>query len=303
MDEEGRPLPLEPPEPPGHTAPQPRPAPPRMPLVPVGGAPPPPDLAHTDVPCVGCGYNLRGLEASGKCPECGLDISRSLHGDQLVYSGSAYLASLCRGIRIIFAALIAQVALLALGIAAGAVVFGLVGGGSASPAIETLVMGLALLADVAVAIVLIFGWWLFSTPDPSIVSANTGNTARKFVRIAVIISGVTGLLSSLEDVCPVTTASSLAIISSAAEIVSIAAWVVSFFASMIYIRWLAKRIPNEHVDRAAKRLMWLGPLLMVVGAFCLMLGPLVAFILYIMLIFRLQQDILAVQAEQVRRFG
>jgi hypothetical protein len=251
---------------------------------------------------VGCGYNLRGLEPGGKCPECGLDISRSLHGDQLVYSGSAYLASLCRGIRIIFTALIAEAALIALGIVVGFVVFG-VASGSVSPAVETLVMGLVLLVDVAVAIVLISGWWLFSTPDPSIVSANTGDTARKFVRIAVIISGATGMLSSLGDVYPVTTTSSLAIISSAAEIVSTAAWVVSFFASMIYIRWLAKRIPDEHVDGAAKRLMWLGPLLIVVGAFCLMLGPLVAFILYIMLIFRLQQSILAVQAEQARRFG
>jgi len=295
MDEESHPLPLE--------EPDPRPAPPPLlPLAPVGGSPKIPDLSNTDVACVGCGYNLRGLEPGGKCPECGLDISRSLHGDRLVYSGSAYLAALCRGIRIIFAALIAEVALIALSAAVGFAVFG-VGASLVSPAIETLVMGLVLLVDVAVSIVLIFGWWLFSTPDPSIVSANTGDTARKFVRIAVIISGVTGLLSSLEDVYPVTTASSLAVFSSAAEIVSIVAWIVSFFASMIYIRWLAKRIPSAHVDRDAKRLMWLGPLLMIVGAFCLMLGPLVAFVLYIILIYRLRQEILAVQAEQARRFG
>jgi hypothetical protein len=32
-----------------------------------------------DVPCVGCGYNLRGTRAAGRCPECGLDAGPSLY--------------------------------------------------------------------------------------------------------------------------------------------------------------------------------------------------------------------------------
>jgi len=32
-----------------------------------------------DVPCWACAYNLRGLSAAGKCPECGLEIDASLH--------------------------------------------------------------------------------------------------------------------------------------------------------------------------------------------------------------------------------
>jgi hypothetical protein len=31
-----------------------------------------------DVPCVGCGYNLRGLHPAGRCPECGAAIVPSL---------------------------------------------------------------------------------------------------------------------------------------------------------------------------------------------------------------------------------
>lgn len=31
----------------------------------------------TDLHCVACGYNLRGLPAEGRCPECGTEISRS----------------------------------------------------------------------------------------------------------------------------------------------------------------------------------------------------------------------------------
>ena len=39
--------------------------------------PPAPALAE-DVPCVGCGYNLRGLDSSVRCPECGLSLHISI---------------------------------------------------------------------------------------------------------------------------------------------------------------------------------------------------------------------------------
>lgn len=32
-----------------------------------------------DLSCVGCGYNLRGVAASGRCPECGSDVEKSLY--------------------------------------------------------------------------------------------------------------------------------------------------------------------------------------------------------------------------------
>ena len=38
---------------------------------------PAPALAE-DVPCVGCGYNLRGLDPSGRCPECGMSLHISI---------------------------------------------------------------------------------------------------------------------------------------------------------------------------------------------------------------------------------
>ncbi|MCL2640994.1 MAG: hypothetical protein FWD53_09135, partial [Phycisphaerales bacterium] len=32
----------------------------------------------TDIPCRACHYNLRGLDVSGRCPECGQDIANSV---------------------------------------------------------------------------------------------------------------------------------------------------------------------------------------------------------------------------------
>src|SRR4051794_20030737 len=37
-----------------------------------------PVVVPSDVPCLKCGYNLRGLAASGLCPECAEPIARSL---------------------------------------------------------------------------------------------------------------------------------------------------------------------------------------------------------------------------------
>jgi Zn-finger nucleic acid-binding protein len=37
-----------------------------------------PQLISSHVPCTKCGYDLRGLYITGKCPECGTDVVRSV---------------------------------------------------------------------------------------------------------------------------------------------------------------------------------------------------------------------------------
>ena len=34
-----------------------------------------------DFQCRTCGYNLRGLDTDGRCPECTTAVGRSVHGD------------------------------------------------------------------------------------------------------------------------------------------------------------------------------------------------------------------------------
>ncbi len=41
---------------------------------------------NEDVSCIQCGYNLRGLRESGRCPECNTDIAISHHADFLQVS-------------------------------------------------------------------------------------------------------------------------------------------------------------------------------------------------------------------------
>src|SRR6266446_2518404 len=47
--------------------------------------------------CITCGYNLGGLDASGKCPECGTEIQFSIRGDKLAFADPAWLRRIRRG--------------------------------------------------------------------------------------------------------------------------------------------------------------------------------------------------------------
>jgi hypothetical protein len=81
------------------------------------------------------------------------------------------------------------------------------------------------------------------------------------------------------------------------NLASLAASGLQFFASMIYLRWLAPRLPDDRVFKRAKMLMWLGPLLMTVGAFIL-IGPLVALVLYYNLLNWVRLDLKRILGEQ-----
>jgi len=50
-----------------------------------------------DVPCIQCGYNLRGLDRETVCPECGGAIERTLRGPWLRYADPRWLYFLCVG--------------------------------------------------------------------------------------------------------------------------------------------------------------------------------------------------------------
>ncbi|MCA9294921.1 MAG: hypothetical protein KC983_00355, partial [Phycisphaerales bacterium] len=69
------------------------------------------------VPCVSCGYSLKGLDESGVCPECGTAIEKSLTGDALVHADARWLRTLYLGQTMIAQGPIVIVMLLTLGIA------------------------------------------------------------------------------------------------------------------------------------------------------------------------------------------
>ncbi|MEM1165261.1 MAG: hypothetical protein AAGI30_03125 [Planctomycetota bacterium] len=50
--------------------------------------------AEAPIPCLRCGYDLRGLDVRGRCPECGAGVEGSLTGDALAATDTEWLKTL-----------------------------------------------------------------------------------------------------------------------------------------------------------------------------------------------------------------
>lgn len=253
------------------------------------------------IPCKQCGYALEGLPPEGVCPECGLPIERSLTDDQLRHSSPAYLALLHRGVFLILTGIIAQLSLIV-----GALFIGFalsVGGG----AVGTLQAVMTLFSLIATGVIA-WGWFLFSAPDPAFAGRLDGSRARVVVRVAVVANaGVTLVTTVVQFALPVTgvapgaaapAITTATVVLFLLSFVGFVAWAVSFFAAMLYLRWLCPRIPNWRAYRRAKVMMWLGPLLFTVGSLCIGLGPLVAVILYWNMLEWVRRDLKRIREEQ-----
>ena len=273
-------------------------------------APPP---STDDAACVTCGYELRGLDADGRCPECGTSIERSLGGNHLVYSSFEYLDSLRRGaLFIIIAAVAYLVGLICVGIVVTVIdVRTATTTGSTGPTmLRDAVTGGATLAGLALEILGFYGYWLFPAADPSILRGDRGSTARQVVRVSVIISAVCSVVMTMVGIGSLAASVTLTPLFDAAEgIVGLAGGlmiIVKFFATMVYIRWLARRFPTRvglALDQRAVLYMWLLPLLIFPGCFVLFIPVLISYVLYCLFLNRVRDELNAVRVEAERRFG
>ncbi len=73
-------------------------------------------LPARDVPCLACGYNLRGLPLEHDCPECGQRIAAWVRDDRFMQLDAAWLARLRRGARLLQVGVIAALPLVVPGL-------------------------------------------------------------------------------------------------------------------------------------------------------------------------------------------
>ncbi len=204
------------------------------------------DRDHT---CLRCGYNLRGLDAASNCPECGLEIERSLRGGRLEFSQPAYLQRLRRGADLILTSFIL---FLPAALALAFLSFSTPRGYSGGLTVTAYALLLAALVALVAPALLLVGWWLLTTPDEERRGVEARFSSRRIARLLT----------------PTLAAAYLALLAlivlrqSAADIAAALGWrrvtaalivlaLVHILASARYLQTLASRIEGEAMAMSA----------------------------------------------------
>ena len=207
--------------------------------------PPPPvdpsGTVVTDLPCRKCAYNLRTLSINSRCPECGTAVGYSAQGDLLRFSDPAWVMNLHRGVVMI----LSGIAVLIVGGIAAAVL------GAMLPRFGVV---FATVIQLGGWVLMTVGSWLLTEPDPSGLGEDEYGTARKVIRVTLLI-GVANQAIQLLNAGFTLPPPAGAILLTIAAIAALAG-VVGFFAQLQYIGKLAQRIPDEHLVRRANFLKY-----------------------------------------------
>lgn len=206
-----------------------------------------PDVGHFiggridgDVSCYGCGYNLRGLDRSAACPECGESIDASVRGDVLALASEPWLRRLRRGATLLVAAmLVPYLAVISAAIAA------LVTAPLAHPQAQSgeVAFGLGFLLLLAAPLLAAVAIHLLLTPDPRGDSSPLGVPAR----LGAYGSIVTGFVAALVPVLLV--ASTAAAVGAAALVCALGT--VPAWGVFRCVEELARRAPHLSLAKRA----------------------------------------------------
>jgi hypothetical protein len=239
--------------------------------------------------CFRCDYDLTSLAPDQRCPECALPVEASL-GHLLMRSVDPwYLAKLHKGVFTVQAAIIAMILV-------GFVNVGItVAMGNNMPISVEIAMSIV---NTGLSFVMLYGWWLFSEPHPDYEGTHDGSDARRVVRILLIVSAIVSVISTVLYLFMSQKPSSVLVGAMVLlGVVSLLITIAYYIFQMLYIRWMATLLSNRKVYDRAKRLLWLGPLLMTVGLLLIGLGPIIALVLYWNMLDWIRKDLKAIRAE------
>lgn len=204
-------------------------------------------ILEEDTACHRCGYNLRGLESTGLCPECGTAIAHSITGNLLKHADPDWLERLRLGTAL-------KLWNIALGILVGVTAGVIMRAGLPQPLIT--IIGIAGGA---------FGLWatvLITSQEPQIALQEDPITLRKILRTCAAAAFVGGVISN------VNIAGNWAVV---LKVVGAVLGLVGMFVGwgeLLYFRRFADRIPDPKLVKSTTLLMWILPItggLVIVG--------------------------------------
>lgn len=217
------------------------------------------------VPCRRCGYDLRGLDPEGRCPECRTAVARSIQGDLLRLCDPKWTARLARGMLWLIIGLIAQIAWGMVGGLIGVLATGALRApvGGIPPNIQT-VMGVSVSGTALTAIIQAIGVWLLTSPDPGAAETARPINARVIARYCFIAQIIAAPLMQLW-----TTGTNLGMAGGAMPawlslgygfvlLVFVLALIslAGYAAGFVYLRQLALRVPRPSLAVQTRVVMW-----------------------------------------------
>lgn len=260
------------------------------------------DLTPTSpslLPCIGCGYDVKGLPPHQPCPECALPIWRSYMGSDLAYAPASYRATLCNGALITAISTLLHILFFA-GVCGVVIYFEEVKGIPPPVVTSSWFFPFWFLIPNALGFV---GYFLLSTPDPSLTISESRWSARRVLRWTLILQAV-GILLQLgissagyaANFFPNMPTNQLigASFQLGAIGLSFLAWIVQLFAAINLCAILTQRVPDESLATWIRSLRWKVPLWAIPGLL-LAVGPFVAIGLYVAMLLRLRSRIRALK--------
>jgi amino acid transporter len=250
-----------------------------------------PDAVPDKIACARCAYILAGLPPAGSCPECGLPVAESFSIRHLRFADPDYRRRIHAGLGFILN-----------GILLGIIV-NVADQIMTRMGVHSVLLLIAGAANIIIQIMIAIGYWRYTTPDPGLDPGEQAHTARLWARVSIItgvvatlIAVIVGLLASAMPVSgpPTPAQALLGLVAIVVLLVLLAATVIQFIAVMTYTAWIAWRVSDHATRRKALRYRWLLPVIAILGAPLLLLGPLFALVLYWNLLHKLRKEIAAI---------
>lgn len=200
--------------------------------------------------CRSCAYDLRGLDPTSSCPECGTPVTRTLAGDALTHADPDWVRRLALGLWVGLAATALVVVLNVPAIAERA--YGANDGSPGAMVRAWLVYGFQLVLGVV-------GIWYLTTPEPGVNAEWTGGTLRRALRVGVLI-GTAFHLADFGELLPTQGVGGGALTLLAYDVGGPALTVMWW----VFLRRLLLRVPLEGLALAA-RFMTVGTIVIVLA--------------------------------------
>jgi len=187
-----------------------------------------------DLLCRACGYNLRGLSPSGRCPECETPVAHALHGDWLRYSDPRWVAVIARGYRV-------QSAAVAIGLIA--IIFA--AASRESLGLPWLTMAIALTVGTGGLV----GVWMTTAREPATADAERVFSVRRLLRMLTI--GGIGLQAGSGYVSAIWPAAALPV-----RLLAAVVMLLGILCAFRHAVNLSQRIPDEALVAETNTVMW-----------------------------------------------